>query len=256
MPPVSYKTPSTRWLSLCEFKGLIPRVTLRSPWALLCRAVGTGFRFISAFTDGLVLCTPSDFFKSVFQFSSIFCSVLAQTSKNHIVERQLENVYGSGFYRKLSNDLRQELPDAKGFSPTNLKYFKYFYELYHQEIANRQQAVDDLSLDELFSIPWGHHIQIINRCGGDVKKALFYVKKTIEFNWARSVLMNFLDTGLYEREGKAISNFQTALLLPQGNLAQEITKDPYNFNFLTLDKSYHENDLKKALLANITKFRL
>ena len=173
-----------------------------------------------------------------------------------IVERKLENVYGSNFYRKLSNDLRQELPDAKGFSPTNLKYFKYFYELYHQEFANRQQAVDDLCLDELFSIPWGHHIQIINRCGGDVRKALFYVRKTIEFNWARSVLMNFLDTELYEREGKAISNFQTALPLPQGDLAQEITKDPYNFNFLTLDKNYRENDLKKALLANVTKFLL
>ena len=79
MPSVSNETLSTRWLSLCEFKGLIPRVTLRSPWALLCRAVGTGFRFISAFTDRLVLCVPSDFFKSVFQFSSIFCSVLAQT---------------------------------------------------------------------------------------------------------------------------------------------------------------------------------
>lgn len=173
-----------------------------------------------------------------------------------IVERKLENVYGSSFYRKLSSDLRQELPDAKGFSPTNLKYFRYFYELYHQEITNRQQPVDDLSLDELFSIPWGHHIQIINRCGGDVKKAVFYVRKTIEFNWARSVLMNFLDTGLYEREGKAVSNFQTALPLPQGDLAQEITKDPYNFNFLALDKNYHENDLKKALLANITKFLL
>ena len=79
MPSVSNETPSTRWLSLCEFKGLIPRVTLCSPWALLCRAVGTGFRFISAFTDRLVLCAPSNFFKSVFQFSSIFCSVLAQT---------------------------------------------------------------------------------------------------------------------------------------------------------------------------------
>mgnify|MGYP003435124026 CR=1 FL=1 len=61
-----------------------PRVTLRSPWALLCRAVGTGFRFISAFTDRLVLCTPSDFFKSVFQFSSIFCSVPAQTVEEPI----------------------------------------------------------------------------------------------------------------------------------------------------------------------------
>ena len=79
MPSVSTETPSTRWLSLCKFKGLIPRVTLRSPWALLCRAVGTGFRFISAFTDRLVLYAPSNFFKSVFQFSSILCSVLAQT---------------------------------------------------------------------------------------------------------------------------------------------------------------------------------
>lgn len=172
-----------------------------------------------------------------------------------IVERKLENVYGSGFYRNLSNDLRRELPDSKGFSPTNLKYFKYFYELYHQESANRQQLVDDLATD-LFSIPWGHHVQIINRCSGDVNKALFYVRKTAEFNWSRSVLMNFLDTELYERDGKAISNFQTALPLPQGDLAQEITKDPYNFNFLTLDENYKEKELKKALLANITKFLL
>ena len=172
-----------------------------------------------------------------------------------IVERKLENVYGSGFYRNLSNDLRRELPDSKGFSPTNLKYFKYFYELYHQESANRQQLVDDLATD-LFSIPWGHHVQIINRCSGDVNKALFYVRKTAEFNWSRSVLMNFLDTGLYERDGKAISNFQTALPLPQGDLAQEITKDPYNFNFLTLDENYKEKELKNALLANITKFLL
>lgn len=172
-----------------------------------------------------------------------------------IVERKLENVYGSGFYRNLSNDLRRELPDSKGFSPTNLKYFKYFYELYHQVTANRQQVVDGLETN-LFSIPWGHHVQIINRCGGDANKALFYVRKTAEFNWSRSVLMNFLDTGLYERDGKAISNFQTALPLPQGDLAQEITKDPYNFNFLTLDENYKEKELKKALLANITKFLL
>ena len=70
---------------IMRVQGLIPRVTLRSPWALLCRAVGTGFRFISAFTDRLVLCAPSDFFKSVFQFSSIFCSVLAQTAEGPFI---------------------------------------------------------------------------------------------------------------------------------------------------------------------------
>ena len=173
-----------------------------------------------------------------------------------ISERQFENGYGSGFYRKLSDDLRRELPDAKGFSPTNLKYCRYFYTLYAAPGENRQQLADDLTFDELFSIPWGHHIQIISRCGAAREKARFYVRKCQEFNWSRSVLMNFLDTGLYEREGKAITNFRASLPLPQGELAQEITRDPYNFNFLTLDTKYRESELKRALIANITKFLL
>ena len=68
--------------------------------------------------------------------------------------------------------------------------------------------------------------------------------------------MNFLDTGLYEREGKAVTNFKSTLSLPQGDLAQEITRDPYNFNFLTLDDDYREKELKSALIANITRFLL
>ena len=172
-----------------------------------------------------------------------------------IVERKLENVYGSGFFSKLSNDLKENLDNPKGFSENNLRYMRSFYSLYSPVVQKLQQLVGD-SVEALFSIPWGHHVQIINRCSGDVNKALFYVRKTAEFNWSRSVLMNFLDTGLYEREGKAVSNFQAALPLPQGDLAQEITKDPYNFNFLTLEENYKEKDLKKALLANITKFLL
>ena len=172
-----------------------------------------------------------------------------------IVERKLENVYGSGFFSKLSNDLKENLDNPKGFSENNLRYMRSFYSLYSPVVQKSQQLVGD-SVEALFSIPCGHHVQIINRCSGDVNKALFYVRKTAEFNWSRSVLMNFLDTGLYERDGKAISNFQTALPLPQGDLAQEITKDPYNFNFLTLDENYKEKELKKALLANITKFLL
>ena len=81
---------------------------------------------------------------------------------------------------------------------SNLKYMKYFYDLYSN--SNRQQAVDDC----IFMIPWGHHIQIINKCKGNLDKALFFVKKTYENNWSRAVLLNFLDTNLYEREGKAI----------------------------------------------------
>ncbi len=173
-----------------------------------------------------------------------------------IAERQFENSYGSGFYQKLSRDLQRELPDAKGFSPTNLKYCRYFYELYNLSEGNRQQLVDDLNRDELFSIPWGHHIQIISRCKNDQNKARFYVRHALQFNWSRSVLMNYLDTDLYEREGKALSNFQASLPQPQSDLAQELTRDPYNFNFLTLESNYHEKELKAALIANITQFLL
>ena len=173
-----------------------------------------------------------------------------------IAERQFENSYGSGFYKKLSSDLGRELPNAKGFSPTNLKYCRYFYELYATIESNRQQLADDLHLDELFSIPWGHHIQIISKCGDNQKKAKFYVRRVLEFSWSRSVLMNFLDTDLYEREGNAVTNFKSTLPQPQGDLAQEMTRDPYNFNFLTIDSGYREKELKAALIANITRFML
>ena len=86
----------------------------------------------------------------------------------------------------------------------------------------------------IFMIPWGHHRFIIDKCKNDRDKAVFYVEKTLENNWSRAVLLNFLDTNLYERQGKAISNFENTLPAPQSDLAQEMTKDPYNFDFLTM----------------------
>ncbi len=152
-----------------------------------------------------------------------------------IFQKQSENKYGSNFYSKLSKDLQKELPNIKGLSPTNLKYMKYFYELY-KDYENRQQAADDFSVQNLFCIPWGHHIQIMNKCKDNPMKAIFYVKETIKNNWSRSVLQNFLDTTLFERQGKSVTNFSTSLPPIQSDLAQQITKDPYNFDFLTLRK--------------------
>ncbi len=185
-----------------------------------------------------------------------------------ISQKGYANTYGSGFYNRLSQDLQRELPDAKGFSPTNIKYFKYFYELYSPLLENRQQVVDDLVVSNrpqvaddfentnIFEIPWGHQVQIIGKCKGNIQKALFYVRKTIENNWSRAVLLNFLDTDLYEREGKAVSNFKENLPLPLGDLAQQIIKDPYNFNFLSLTEKYTEKELKDALMDNIQHFLL
>lgn len=168
-----------------------------------------------------------------------------------IVTKQCESKWGSSFFANLSRDLKIEIPNAKGFSVTNLKYMKYCYELFSKEAEIRQQVVDVLGL-----IPWGHIYYIIKTCKSDSKKALFYVHKTIENNWSRAVLLNFLDTDLYERQGKAITNFSETLPAIQGELAQQLTKDPYNFDFLTLSERYNEKELKDALMDNITKFLL
>nr|MCR5789992.1 PDDEXK nuclease domain-containing protein [Lachnospiraceae bacterium] len=82
----------------------------------------------------------------------------------------------------------------------------------------------------------------------------FYVKETLENNWSRAVLLNFLDTNLYERQGKAITNFDKVLPEVQSDLAKEITKDPYNFDFLTIRKGYDEKELKDALMGNVQSF--
>ena len=172
--------------------------------------------------------------------------------------------YGSEFYKTVSNDLRDVFPEIKSFSPTNLKYMRYFYEMYPL-VQNRPQAVDGLAVEEnspqavdelevIFKVPWGHNRTIIDKCKGNVDKALFYIKKTLENNWSRDVLLNFLDTGLYERHGKAITNFSNTLPVEQSDLAQAITKDPYNFDFLTLREKYDEKELKDALTDKVNNF--
>ena len=93
-------------------------------------------------------------------------------------------------------------------------------------------AEDDFQL--LFRIPWGHHKVIMDKCKEDQDKAVFFVKKTLENDWSRAVLLNFIDTNLYERQGKAVTNFRLTLPDTQSDLAQEMTKDPYNFDFLTM----------------------
>ena len=79
----------------------------------------------------------------------------------------------------------------------------------------------------------------MDKCKNDPQKALFFVEQVIQNNWSRAVLLNFLDTDLYERQGKAITNFKATLPAVQSDLAQEITKDPYKFDFITLTQSYN-----------------
>jgi len=126
----------------------------------------------------------------------------------------------------------------------------------HQIYDNKKVENINYVLSDLFSIPWGHHILILRKCSNDLDKALFYVRQTIENGWSRAMLLNFLDTDLYDREGKALTNFKRTLPEDTSELAQEITKDPYNFDFLGITKQYNERLLKEQLLKNITKFLL
>ena len=170
-----------------------------------------------------------------------------------IVEMKAYSKWGEKFFKNLSADLSTKLPDVRCFSVTNLTYIKYFYETYSQVITIYPQLGEELE-GVLFSIPWGHHKVLLDKFRSNPAKAVFFVRKTQEQNWSRAVLLNFIDTDLYERTGKAISNFSETLPAPQSDLAKEITKDPYNFNFLTLDKRYDEKDLKDALINNVSKF--
>lgn len=176
--------------------------------------------------------------------------------------------YGSQFYYTISTDLKDIFPDIKSFSPTNLKYMRYFYEMYpmaeiHQQVSdeseifeNRQQLADESGLQLIFCIPWGHHMFLLDKCKGDREKALYYVKKTIQNNWSRAVMQNQVSSNLYEREGKALTNFAQTLPAIQSDLAQAITKDPYNFDFLTMRETYNEKELKDALLNDVSNFLL
>jgi len=110
-------------------------------------------------------------------------------------------------------------------------------------------------VDEIFSIPWGHNREIITKAKTK-DKALFYVRKTIQNNYSRVVLLHQIESKLYERDGKAISNFDTKLPAPQSDLAQAILKDPYNFDFLMLTQKHDERELEDALIEQITSFLL
>ena len=190
------------------------------------------------------------------------------TMGRDIVKISNEAKYGSRFYNTVSSDLKAIFPEIKSFSPTNLKYMRYFYEMYPNAMicksnsdeldyaVNRQQLADDSNLQLIFCIPWGHHMFLIDKCKGDHQKAFFYVRKTIENNWSRAVMQNQVSVSLYEREGKAITNFAQTLPETQSDLAQAITKDPYNFDFLTMQEKFTEKELKDALLNDVSKFLL
>ncbi len=161
--------------------------------------------------------------------------------------------------------MKTEFAGMGGFSTENLRYTRTFY-LFYRELPILEQVVPELevtdnqvvkakSSTELFNIPWGHHVVIIKKIK-NTPEAIFYIQKTIENNWSRSVLVHQIESNLYERQGKAVNNFTATLPKPQSDLANQPLKDPYQFDFLQLTEKYNERDLEKALTHQITEFLL
>lgn len=184
-----------------------------------------------------------------------------------IVAMQSENKYGSHFFEKLSRDLKEAIPEAKSFSVKSLYYIKRFYLMYSKifpqiegisEATNHKDDYANFPQIEgiLFQIPWMHHKLLIDKYFNDPETALFYINETVKHGWSRAVLENMLEMKLHERQGKAITNFKAQLPEMTSELAQEMTKDPYVFDFTNLTVPYKERELKIELLKNITNFLL
>lgn len=160
--------------------------------------------------------------------------------------KQKSEGWGAKTIENLAKDLKSSFPDMKGFSHRNLKYMVHFAKEY-PDFAIGQQPVAQ--------IPWGHNILLLQKLSSLVER-LWYATKIIENGWSRNVLLHWLDSELYKRQGKAVTNFQATLPSPQSDLAHQTLKDPYCFDFLMLRDKYDEHELESALLDHVQKFLL
>lgn len=195
-----------------------------------------------------------------------------------LVIRKAEEKWGSGVVEQLSFDLHEAFPNEKGFSSRNLWNMKKWYitfsstttqEKLHQlgaelQNANFQRLIKlhqlGAEIDSDFPlvlglVPWRHQVNIITKCKS-IDEAVFYLRECILGGWSRQTLDNSLKANLYKIQGKAISNFPEYLPEAQSRLAQEITKDNYDFGFVTVPVNYKEEQLEAALEQNITRFLL
>jgi len=188
-----------------------------------------------------------------------------------IVKAQRTEGYGKQVVQRLAVDLQNEFPGIAGFSPQNVWYMRSFYLAWTKEILKLQPSVGESApniLPQLVGelagsnlpqpvaeIPWGHNLVLLAKLKTPLLR-LWYARKVVEHGWSRAVLTHHIETQLYKREGKAVTNFKRTLAPPQSDLAEQTLKDPYNFDFLTLRSDAHERDLEQGLLDHVQKFLL
>ena len=182
-----------------------------------------------------------------------------------IAGKMKQNVWGNKVLEVLSKDLKDEFPDATGFSRTNLYNCLKFYSFYAEslivqrsigQIENTENSVDvDFVQRSIGQIPWRHNVLIITKTKS-IEEALFYIEQTIENGWSMDVLAFQIKANLYQRQGKAITNFANTLQNPTSDLAQQTLKDPYFFDFVSITAKSKERDIELQLTQHITRFLL
>ncbi|HKP76557.1 MAG TPA: PDDEXK nuclease domain-containing protein [Longimicrobiaceae bacterium] len=175
-----------------------------------------------------------------------------------VAQRQQQEGWGSAAIERLSRDLRGAFPDVRGFSTRNLWRMRSLYLSYTLEVQPLLPlpGVDGVILPQAVAeIPWGHNILLLDKLR-DPRDRLWYARKAVEHGWSRSVLLHQIGTRLHARSGRAVTNFDRVLPQAQTDLARELLKDPYNFEFLQLGPALQERDLERALLGNVRNFLL
>jgi predicted nuclease of restriction endonuclease-like (RecB) superfamily len=189
--------------------------------------------------------------------------------------RQGEEGWGAGIIPRLAKDIRNELPELKGFSERNLKRMLAFYREYGNLAIVPQpvaQLAEDISsglvpqpvaqfeqiqklYDLAFQLPWGHNIILIEKVK-DLPARLWYMEQTVNGSWSRDALDMFIRNEAFSRRGQSANNFADKLPSPQSELAASLLKDPYIFDFLTIEEPFHERELETELIRHVEKFLL
>jgi predicted nuclease of restriction endonuclease-like (RecB) superfamily len=168
-----------------------------------------------------------------------------QIGRDIIAQQQIEG-WGSRVIDQLSKDLKQAFPDAKGFSSRNLKYMRAFAAAYPDE---------PIVQEVLAQITWYHNLALLEK-SKTLEERLWYARQTVQQGWSRNVLVHQIESNLYQRQGNAITNFKQTLPEPESDLAQQLLKSPYNFEFLNLHEEARERDLEQALIRHMRDFLL
>ncbi|BFU94183.1 MAG: hypothetical protein NTNFB02_09050 [Nitrospira sp.] len=193
-----------------------------------------------------------------------------------IDERQRREGWGAAVIPRLALELKNELPELKGFSERNIGRMIAFYREYSEPATISPPPAAKLSspgnlpppaaklpsapgthpVDSLlWLIPWFHHVILIEKIK-DLPTRRWYMEQTLANGWSRNILALQIDAQAHARHGKAVSNFATMLPTPQSDLVQQTLKDPYIFDFLTLAEPFQERELETELVRHLEKFLL